>query len=154
MVLPSVDGFTGDEDLTGYFLHVGGDASVDTDPSDVDGCGFANWSPTDLAAYDARLLDRLDDDHREKQTTVHLAANGEVDTGTLWIVNRQVSCPDDHVGVEVEQVGAAVDVPASETATDSGATATEGSAPGFGLLAALGGLVAGGVGFVRRRGDG
>lgn len=149
MVIPSADGFTGDENLVGYFVHVDGDASVGTDPSDVDGCGFESWSPTELVAYDARLLDRLDQEHREKKTKVHVAANAEINTGTLWIVNRQVSCPDRQVGLEVEQIGAAVDLPESETATD--VTATDGSGPAFGPLAALGGLLAGGAGLARRR---
>lgn len=149
MVVPSQDGFVGDDgDLVGYFVHLGGDAGVDTDPSDVDGCGFESWSPTELSAYDARLLDRLDQEHRETETKVHVAGNADVDTGTLWIVNRQVSCPDDHVGLEVEQVGAAVNV-STEESGDS--TATEGSGPGFGPLAALGGVVASGVGWARRR---
>ncbi|WP_255198158.1 hypothetical protein [Halorarius litoreus] len=148
MVIPSADGFTGDEDLVGYFVHLGSTTDVSTDPADVDGCGFENWSPTDLSAFDGRLLDRLDEDHRETEMTVHVAGDAEVDTGTLWIINGTVECPDGQVGLEVEQVGASVPVSTAES------TPSSAIGPGFGPLAAVGGLLAGVAALARRHRSG
>lgn len=158
MIVPEASDFVSEGGYAGLFVHVGEETSPTTDPADVDECGFESWSPTELAAYDSQLVDRKDQSHRQTATTVHVASDADVSSGSLWVVNRRIDCSGDVVGLEVEQVGAAIEV---STATATGgaiaggdgdvATSTEGSGAGFGPLAGAAGLLAAGAALIRRR---
>jgi hypothetical protein len=150
MIIPEMTGFLAGDDYGGYFLHVGEQTTADEGVDEFDDCEFDSWPPASMATFDARLIDRLEDRHREQGTQMFVPSGADVDTGTLWVVNRTITCPGEYVGLEVERIGSGF-VVGNESAGD-GATETGPNAPlpGFGPLAALAAVVAGGYALARR----
>lgn len=158
MVVPPARSFVGEEGYSGYFLHVGSESTGELEADSLSGCGFGDWPPDDLAYFNGRLIDRIDQDAREIETQIYVPATAGISPGTLWVVNREVTCPDEYVGLSVEQIGAAVVVGSSDADEGGGTTSasdspTDGGGPGFGPLAALAGVAAGVAGYARRRDD-
>lgn len=152
MVAPAKEEFVGGEGYTGYFLHVGGKSSDGVSAQELSGCEFSDWPPDGIESYDGELIDRIQQDHRQTRTRVFTAKGADVQPGTLWVINRVRNCPDDHVGLEVEQVGAAF----GNVSEDDPNTETDASPigqPGFGPVATVAGLLAGTAGVARWSAD-
>lgn len=152
IVIPSREGFVGDEGYTGYFLHVGGATSGGVSAGDLAGCEFSDWPPEGIQRHEGELIDRIQQDHRQTQVRLFTAKGADVQPGTLWVINRVRNCPDDHVGLEVEQVGAAF----GNVSEDDGNTETDANPigqPGFGPVATVAGLLAGAAGVARWSAD-
>lgn len=147
MVIPRVREFD-EEGYAGFFLHVGDERDDRLSVDAVEGCEFANWPPEEIAAYDGRLIDRIDESHREVPTQIYVPADRTVETGSLWVVNREISCPEENVGLEAEQLGARIRGNQSGTETDGGSGPV--GQPGFGPLSAVAALFAGGAALARR----
>ena len=136
-------------------------AKPDTDVSGVETCEFVA-SGGDVVAYEIRLIDKIQEDHRTAESTLYAAADNEdVHPGKVFIINGQNRCSDQFVSVELEQIGASeipsganVDVgeiptpgvPKSPTAT----TTTDTAIPGFSAVTAIAGIGAA-VTALRRR---
>lgn len=148
MVIPTEDEFVGDEGYRGYFVHVGEDSPDTVDPQDFAGCEFSDWPPDGIQNYNGKLIDRIEEDHRQTPTHFFAAKNADIETGTLWVINRVTNCPDGHVGIEVEQVGAAFGNVSEDTGTP-GTGANPIGQPGFGAPAAVAGVLAGAAGVAR-----
>lgn len=149
LVIPAAEEFAEDEGYLGYFVHVGDEAADDdVNPEDVDGCEFADWPPDGIQTYNGTLIDRIQEDHRQVPTQVFAATNADIETGSLWVVNRKMTCPDHYVGLEVEQVGAAFGNVSEDTGTP-GTDANPIGQPGFGPVATVAGLVTGAAGLAR-----
>jgi hypothetical protein len=130
------------DDYAGLFVHVGGESTGELRVEDVDDCAIEGWPPEDLSARDGSLIDRKGDDEEESiPAHVYLPADADVSTGSLFVINRSLDCPEGYVGLELEAIGAAVDVDTS-TATPEDGSSTGGSAagPGFGVAGALAGV--------------
>ncbi|WP_276273327.1 hypothetical protein [Haloarcula litorea] len=143
----------GDEtenDLTGFFVHVGPTTSP-IDAQVAAGCAFADWSDDATTAYDVTLVDRAEPEYARYERTAYVPDSVQLPPGSLFVVNSQERCTEGYVGVRLLQIGsdrleaaASGDVPDRTAADGTGA-----SGPGFGVLAALGGLV--GWGALERR---
>jgi hypothetical protein len=163
-VVAEAEAFT--DDYAGLFVHVGGESTGELAVEDVDDCAISGWPPEDLSARDGSLIDRKGDDEvGSVPVHVYLPAGTDVSTGSLFVVNRALDCPERYVGLELEAIGAAVDVdtstpaPAPENGSPTGGgSPTDGgsaSGPGFGIagtLAGVGGL-AGVAGYLRSERD-
>lgn len=154
---PTMDG----DDYTGLFVQVVND-TPDADTDGLDACPFFTADDTP-AAYEIRLIDRIEEDRLEEESTLFAAASNEdVDNGKLFVINSQQSCSDAYVSVELEEIGAsAVGLPshpaAGEEVTagvdDEETTATEADSPGLDVLTTMGAFVVS-VLYVLRRGLG
>lgn len=145
-------------DMVGMWIHLG----PETDPiqaSIADECDIVDWGDEDTIAYDVQLIDRAAEP-QERSITLYLPRRVEVGQGDLFIVNDEVPCESGYVGLELEQIGARnIDVGLDGGATtvddgDGGGGApapSDGIGPGFGPLAAAGGLL--GAGWLFGRGD-
>lgn len=152
MVIPAAEDFAGDEGYTGYFVHVGDESETDdVGPNDVAGCEFPDWPPEGIQAFNGTLLDRIQEDHRQVPTKVYAAKRATVSTGSLWVINRIRNCPGEHVGLEVEQVGAAFGN-VSEDATSTETSTNPIGQPGFGPVAGVAATLTGAAALVRRLG--
>ncbi|WP_435123947.1 hypothetical protein [Halobaculum sp. D14] len=133
------------DDYTGMFVHVAGvdDAAA---TADVGTCPFLG-ADDEVTAYDATVVDRVDADHPQADTTLYAASgNDDVSAGALFVVNNQQQCGAGTVQLRLEEIGEA-DVRVSEEADDAAV-----ETPGFGVGAAVAGLF-GGAAYLRRRGD-
>ena len=150
-------------DLVGMWIHI----SRPVEPvqaSVADQCDVVDWGNQDTLTYDAKLIDRRNEVY-EQSIQIYLPRRAEVGGGDLVIINDEVSCQSGYVGIELEQIGARnVDAGIkpgeglTETGAETGAEAaggaqepTGGAGPGFGLLAAVGGLL--GAGRLLKRND-
>lgn len=142
VVIPKAEDFArGDYD--GFFLHVGETTPGELDVSTLRDCEFRSWAPDGVTNHRGTLVDHVGDEVEQVPTSVHTNEADDLRTGSLWVINGTVSCPDGYVGLTIEQVGAAVpgNVTESETATEG----TGAVGPGFGALAGaagVGGLLA------------
>lgn len=152
------------DDLTGIFVQVlRQDGEVETDA--LDACPGLDDSATPVR-YDVRLLDRIYQDHWEVEAQLFTAEGTQlvdpggvleegntdtpqlgplpIDTGALYVVNRQRSCDGPFVAVELEPIDAStVGTPAAPGAgepievgvqdTDTPTEDTGVGAPGFGV---------------------
>lgn len=149
MVIPRVREFD-KEGYTGFFLHVGRERDDRLSVDAVEGCKFANWPPGEIAAYDGRLIDRIDKSHREVPTQIYVSADRTVETGSLWVINREISCPKENVGLEAEQLGASIRGNQSATETETKGGSGPIGQPGFSALSAGTALLAGAAALARR----
>lgn len=143
-------------DYTGLFVHLGG-RSENAATEDVGSCQFVE-DPAQIAAYDVVLVDR--ETAGSPQATTRLfsrADDGAVEPGGLFIVTGQQSCDGGPVQLALERVGAA-EIDTAQVGVESGVADDDGgggaetgaSSPGFGVGAALAGLLGAGE-LVRRR---
>lgn len=131
-------------DYTGMFIHVGG-VNQNASTRDVSGCSFVSGDDA-VVAYEATLIDRVAENHPQARTLLFARVDDDtVAHGKLFIINRQWSCRNDQVQVQLEEVGAA-NVPTG------GGTETATRLPGLGAVATVGGLLGGGE-LLRRRGS-
>lgn len=139
VVIRTTEDFTGGDGYAGYFLHVGSESTSEFSASDLEDCQFEDYNPSDIAAYNGTLIDRQDEASRQLPIQVYTAAAADIEPGTLWVVNREVTCADgDFIGLELEQIGA------TAVRADPEGAANGVGLPGFGPLAAVAGLLGGG----------
>lgn len=143
-VVPAVDRLEGN--YAGQFLFVGETADADAGDVPIDSCEFDAWPRDETQVYQGQLLDS----HQEAPVAVELevyadGSKAEVESGTHFIIQSASSCGEGYVGLEVEwiQRRAVVGEPRGPTVTETGT----GGQPGFGLLAAAGGI---GIGVLAR----
>ncbi len=140
-VVAEAEGFT--DDYAGLFVHVGEESTGELRVEDVDGCAIEGWPPEELSARDGSLIDRKGDDEAESiPAHVYLIADSAVSTGSLFVIDRALDCPEEYVGLELEAIGAAVAVDTSTPAPEGGSPTGGGpaSGPGFGVVGALAGV--------------
>lgn len=146
-----------DANLAGFMIHIGSTAPIDRADTARE-CGVPGsdtWPPDELLAYEVQLINRKDEATAEEETTMYIGGAAEVAPGKLYIINRFNRCGNGFVGISIEQIGrsdVAVTVDdsanAATTAVDDGGSGAFG--PGFGLPAAVAGLLGGGA-LLRRR---
>lgn len=139
-MIPDASGLA-DGDYADLFLHVGETTPGELDASTLQNCTFTSWSPEDVTYREGTLVDHIGEEIQRVPTTVYTNAAEDLPTGSLWVINNTEECPDEYIGLQLEQVGAAV--PGNLTATDTPAEGAGAGGPGFG---ALGTVVAAGVG--------
>lgn len=134
-------------DYADLFLHVGEKTPGELDASTLRNCTFSSWSPEGVTYRQGTLVDHIGDETQRVPSTVYTNEAEDLPTGSLWIINNTEQCPEGYVGLQLEQVGAAVE--GNLTGTD--ANGDEGGAgafgPGFGAVgvaaaAGVGGLLA------------
>lgn len=133
-------------------------AATDTATPD---CDYGDWPPDEVAAYDASLIDRKDEDAPRADVTLHVGADVDVPANVLYLVNTFERCESEHVGVELELLDEGtpggefepnVEIEDDErpnAQTEDGTTGV--TTPGFGAVGALAAL-AGVAGYLARRG--
>lgn len=138
----------GQSDYTGLFLQVTG-YDREADSSGVGECGFVG-SDEDLSGFDATIFETTGERPSEETTIFAVTEGQTIDSGSVFVINSQNSCPSEYVTVTLEEVEAS-DV---GTPADPG-TETGGSIPGFDAVAGvLGVTAAAAVAALRSRGDG
>lgn len=161
-LVPETERVTADDDYTGLFVQLTARLEdLDVGAGDID-CSFMNWDPENTDVYEAQLVERSGSEYETIPSQVYVPRDTDLTAGDLFIVNSQRSCSGPYIGVQLENIRAdGLD----RGYTDVGSTGNEGGdggagggssgafGPGFGPLAAVGGL-AGGAYALARRGDG
>lgn len=141
-----------DENLAGFMIHVGGEADgVRT--REAANCGYQDWPPDEILAYDAQLINRKVPETPESNVEFHLPGEVDVTPGALFLVNQFGECPNGYFGVSVERIGQADDElgagPVADVEQDERPnTASPGAGaigPGFGAVATLAGILGAGL---------
>jgi len=165
-VIPKIERWP-DANLAGFMIHVG----PTTDPAELtatETCEFADWPPDTTIAYDASIINRKLADTPEENTILYVSEDASIPAGALFLVNTFNRCDGPFVGVNVGQIGR-YDVAGPGVATDYGPVAeveederpntqtndsggSAVSAPGFGVGAALVGVLGGALLRLRREG--
>ena len=151
--LPSDAPRFGNSDYLGLFVHVAG-VNQNASTENV-ACPFAEGDDA-VVAYDVTLIDRASEDTPQADSLMFAPIDTAVEHGKLFIITNQQSCEGDQVQIALEQVGAAEFPEAVNTSTPTvvGAETTTGTTtttgPGFGVGAALTGLLGAGE-LLRRR---
>lgn len=135
-------------DYDGFLLHVGERTAGELDASTLENCQFGDWSVDGITYRAGTLVDQLGQEIERIPTTVYTDANRDLAPGTLWVINGTVQCPQEYVGLRLEQV-ASPGEGGTDTATADGGAGAFG--PGFGALGAAAGV--GGLLALLRRGD-
>ncbi|MFC6939350.1 hypothetical protein ACFQE8_05150 [Salinirubellus sp. GCM10025818] len=138
MVVPGAEEFT--DDYAGLFVYVEAQSESELTAEDVSGCEFENWSPDGLDSFTGRLVDQIDDDHRDIPTQIFTTADSGIEAGALYVVNRAIPCPDAYVGLEVEQIRTENLDQGTNEDPETAAGTTGGDGPGFGVAGALAGV--------------
>ncbi|WP_254536645.1 hypothetical protein [Halomarina litorea] len=157
-VMPETGRVTADKDYTGFLVHL--TARLDSlDVGDISECSFVNWNPDDTDIFETQLVDRVGQEQETIASTVYVPNGTDLRPGDLLVINSQRECSNAYIGVQMENIRAP-NRKRGYVAADSGQTGAEGDGgssgafgPGFGPLAAVGGL-AGGAYALARRGDG
>lgn len=140
-----------DANLAGFMIHIGSTASIDrADAARQCGVpGSDTWPPDELLAYEVQLINRKDDATGEVGTTMYIGGRAEVAPGKLYVIDSFNRCGNGFVGLSLEQIGRSdLEVTvnsgnAGTTAADDGGSGAFG--PGFGLPAAVAGILGGGA---------
>ena len=167
----------GKNDYVGLFIQVKQRAG-NVNPSGIASCPFVQqgtapeegtYTSIDadkLWGYNAEILQRVNTDTEGRSTTLFsLAQNGpQIDPGQIYVINAAQKCGE-YVQVQLEQVGNSqidaksgagaetagtegIGAEAGDETTTGGATTS--NTPGFGVLAAVGGMAAAAVGLAAR----
>lgn len=87
----------------------------DVSPPVVADCDFADWPASRTRGYQVLLADRLTDEPRGVTVGAYLdAADPQIDVGRTFIIQRTHACPDDFLGLELEEVPVETFVPERE----------------------------------------
>ena len=133
----------GHDDYTGLFVQAG-NRKGSVDPAGIGSCSFvASEDIETVWGYNAEMFERHEETQGGETTTLYaLAENPSIGPDKRYIVNDFRPCGD-YVEVELETLQTG-NVSGPETATPGGegdgAGATEATTPGFGIVAALGGI--------------
>ena len=134
------DGDETENDMTGFFVHVG-DSTSPTEAQVATDCSFADWE-ADTVAYDVTLVDRADPEYAEYERTVYVPDTTDIPPGSLFVVNSQERCTDGYVGVRLERLGSdQLEAALSGDIDTAAADGSSASGPGFGVVGALAALV-------------
>ena len=137
-------------DYTGLFVFVEQQSTFELDAAVIDGCDFdATWDPEELNAFNGRLVDQIEGDAKHIATQIFTKADSSIEEGALYVINRTYSCPDDYVGLGVNEIRS--EDLATETGTPepdvtpitedvTGTETTDGDGPGFGVAGAVAGV--------------
>lgn len=125
-------------DYDGFFLHVGETTPGELGVSTIQQCDFRSWSPSEITYRKGTLVDHIGNEVERVPTTIYTGGDTDLPTGSLWVINNTVSCPDGYIGLLVEQTGAALPGNVTETRTTTGGAGAAG--PGFGALAGVAGV--------------
>lgn len=161
-IMPETGRVTKDSDYTGFLVQLT-NRLEDTQVASGDlQCSFANWSPENTTVYETQLIDRVDQETESIASVIYLPSDVDLRSGDVLIINKQHNCSGAYIGVRLENILASdrtrgyveAGLAQNGSALDGGQSPGSSGAfgPGFGPLAAVGGL-AGGAYALARRGD-
>lgn len=142
-IMPETGRISNDRDYTGFFLQLT-NRLEDTQVAGVEECDFADWDPGNTDVYETQLINKIGDDTETIASSVYLPHRTDLRTGDVFVINNQHNCPDGaYIGIQLEQLRAGgTDRGYGEVAdSDGGSSGAVG--PGFGPLAAVGGIAGG-----------
>ncbi|MWG34719.1 hypothetical protein [Halomarina oriensis] len=160
-IIPETGSISADEDYTGFLLKL--DDELDVSYDGIESCSAENWSPSDPRAFNAKLVDTVnagaEDSYEVIPSSVALPQDTEFTTGDLFVVNNQSTCSGGgFLNVQMENVRSSEGRVRYNFTRESDPGSGDGSGaigPGFGPVAALGGVLGGAYALARRgRSDG
>ena len=146
-IMPETDRISSDQDYTGFFLQLTNRLD-DTQVAGVEECDFADWDPGNTDVYETQLVNEIGDDTETLASSVYLPRQTDLRTGDVFVINNQHDCPEEaYIGIQLEQLRAGGiergygEVDDGDGGDDGGSSGAVG--PGFGPLAAVGGIAGG-----------
>lgn len=148
--LPATAPRMDNDDYTGLFVKIVG-SKANPDAAGVGDCDFVGADET-VAAYDIRLIDKIEGDERTEATTLYaVQGNENITEGKRFVINKQRSCSEKYVSIEMESVeasgagspskpGAGESVTPGVSTQMQTPTRTTAKTPGFGVRSAVAGF--------------
>ena len=103
LVGPAVQAFEGN--YVGQFVIASYPSEKEVSPAVIDDCGWPNWRADQTQLYQGMYLDRLSRRPQYVRVEFYMNANKpSVKAGAPFVITETASCPDDHVGMEVQSV--------------------------------------------------
>jgi len=158
-IMPETDRISNDQNYTGLFLHLTARLE-DTQVEGVEQCDFANWDPGNTDVYETCLINRIGDDTEIVASSAYLSRQTDLRPGDVFVINSQHDCPEGaYIGLRLEQLLARNldrgynDVSEGEGDSGGGGGSSGAAGPGFGPLAAVGGIAGGAYALLRSNGE-
>jgi hypothetical protein len=159
-IMPETNDLSVDQNYTGYLLKL--TDRLEAEVEGIGGCVVEGWSPSNPRVFGTKVVDTVTsgqgDEYEVIPSSAYLPQDTDFEAGDLFVINNQSQCADGYIGIQMENIRDSQDPvtyqfdrEANEGAEDAG----DGSGalgPGFGPLAAVGGVV-GGAYALARRGD-
>ncbi|MFD1513179.1 hypothetical protein [Halomarina rubra] len=163
-VMPQTGAISGDEDYTGFLLKL--TSELDTTVEGVGGCTVEGWTPSNPRVFETQVVDTVNagenDQYEVVPSSAYLPQDTDFASGDLFVINNQSACGGgEFLGIQLENVRDSEDAvrynfSREDVSSDGGGDDGESGAlgPGFGPVAALGGVLGGAYALARRgRGD-
>jgi hypothetical protein len=159
-IMPETNDISADEDYTGYLLKL--TERLEAEVEGIGGCTVEGWSPSDPLVYDTKVVDTVSagetDEYEVIPSSAYLPQDTTFEPGDLFVINNQSQCSDGYLGIQMENIRDSQDSLTYEFERDSegGDGGDDGSGaigPGFGPLAAAGGVLGGAYALARRGRD-
>lgn len=159
-IIPETGRISADEDYTGMFLQLT-NRLEDAQAAGVEECDYADWDPGNTDVYEAQLIDKIGDETDVIASSVYLPHRTDLRTGDVFVIDNQHDCPQGgYIGIRLEQLRAAGiereygEIQGENDGGGGGGDTSGAYGPGFGPLAAVGGIAGGAYAFLRGSGDG
>lgn len=163
-IIPETNELSADENYTGFLLKL--NERLEADVSGIGGCTVGGWSPSTPLVYEAQIVDTVNtsenDGYEVIPSSAYLPQDTTFEPGDVFVVNSQSPCDGEYVGLQLENIRDSEDAVSYEFEREEsgGGDASGGGGesgalgPGFGPLAAVGGIAGGAYALLRRSDDG
>jgi hypothetical protein len=161
-IIPITGQISATDDYTGFFLHLTRrlESPGDTSIAGLKNCKTAGWTPNNPHIFEVQII-TVGEETDTIGSTVYLPRDLQPSAGQLFIINSQQRCGGEaYISIQIEELlaqnvsrGFRTNTTGAGTGDTEGAGGSGASGPGFGLIAAVGGLLAGGYTLARRTHD-
>ncbi|MFC5971441.1 hypothetical protein ACFPYI_08880 [Halomarina salina] len=161
-IMPETGEISADEDYTGFMLKL--DSQLEqSSVGDIGGCTVEGWSPSTPLVFETQVVDTVNtsesDSYEVIPSSAYLPQDTSFGAGDLFIINNQSQCADGFLGIQLENIRSSENPVSYDFSRESdgggggGGGGSDAIGPGFGPLAAVGGVLGGAYGLARRGSD-
>jgi len=158
-IIPETGSVSADENYTGFLLKL--DEELDVSYDGIGSCSAEGWTPSNPRAFSAKLVDTVsageNDSYEVIPSSVALPQDTDFADGDLFVINNQSTCSGGgFLNVQMENIRSDENPVSYNFTRDEGEGGGGGGGdsgaigPGFGPVAALGGVLGGAYALARR----
>ena len=161
-IMPETGMISADENYTGFLLKL----TARLEGTGVEGigdCTVGGWSPSNPRVFETQVVDTVSannsDSYEVIPSSAYLPQDTDFQAGDLFVINSQSRCGGGYLGITLENIRAAENAVSYNYTRDEGGNGSGdggGSGalgPGFGPVAAVGGVLGGAYALARRGRD-
>lgn len=158
-IMPETGMISADEDYTGFLLKLTGE--LDTGVEGIGDCTVEGWSPSNPRVFETQVVDSVNagqsDAYEVIPSSVYLPQDTDFRAGDLFVINNQSECTEGYLGIQLENIRASENAVSynftrQNESGDGGGSGggSDAIGPGFGPVAAVGGVLGGAYALARR----